>query len=66
MISRYTRPAMGAIWELENKFNIWKEIELLACEAQAELGQCGITKEDAKWIRDHANFTVDRVPRLRP
>ena len=37
MISRYTRPAMGAIWELENKFNIWKEIELLACEAQAEL-----------------------------
>ena len=47
MISRYTRPAMGAIWELENKFNIWKEIELLACEAQAELGQCGITKEDA-------------------
>ena len=26
MISRYTRPAMGAIWELENKFNIWKEI----------------------------------------
>lgn len=38
MISRYTRPAMGAIWELENKFNIWKEIELLACEAQAEPG----------------------------
>ena len=64
MISRYTRPAMGAIWELENKFNIWKEIELLACEAQAELGQCGITKEDAKWIRDHANFTVDRVSEI--
>lgn len=55
---------MGAIWELENKFNIWKEIELLACEAQAELGQCGITKEDAKWIRDHANFTVDRVSEI--
>ena len=48
MISRYTRPAMGAIWELENKFNIWKEIELLACEAQAELGQCGITKVDSR------------------
>ena len=64
MISRYTRPAMGAIWELENKFNIWKEIELLACEAQAELGQCGITKEDAAWIRQHANFTVERISEI--
>ena len=35
---------MGAIWELENKFNIWKEIEVLACEAQAELGKSGITR----------------------
>ena len=41
MINRYTRPAMGRIWELENKFEIWKEIEVLACEAQAELGQAG-------------------------
>ena len=61
MISRYTRPAMGKIWELENKYAIWKEIEILACEAQAELGQCGITKEDAAYIREHADFTVDRV-----
>ena len=43
MIGRYTRPEMGRIWELENKFAIWKEIEVLACEAQAELGQAGIT-----------------------
>ena len=35
VINRYTRPAMGAIWELQNKFSIWKEIEVLACEAQA-------------------------------
>ena len=47
MINRYTRPAMGAIWELENKFAIWKEIEVLACEAQAELGKSGITREEA-------------------
>lgn len=39
MIGRYTRPEMGAIWELQNKFEIWKEIEVLACEAQAELGK---------------------------
>ena len=61
MIGRYTRPAMGNIWTNENKFSIWKEIEILACEAHAELGDCGITKEDAAWIRSHANFTVEEI-----
>ena len=61
MIGRYTRPKMGAIWELENKFNIWKEIEILVCEAHAELGDCGITKEDAAWIRKYADFTVAEI-----
>ena len=64
MIDRYTRPEMGAIWELQNKFEIWKEIEVLACEAQAELGTCGITTEEAAWIRAHANFTVERIDEI--
>ena len=38
MISRYTRPEMGAIWTEENKFKAWLEVEILACEAWAELG----------------------------
>ena len=58
MIGRYTRPEMGRIWELENKFAIWKEIEVLACEAQAELG------EEAQWIRDHADFTVEEIDEI--
>ena len=61
MIERYTLPEMGHIWSLENKFDIWKEIEILACEAQAELGQCGITADEAAWIRAHAGFTVDEI-----
>ncbi len=56
MIDRYTRPEMGHIFSLENKYAIWQEIEVLACEAQAELGACGITKEEAAWIREHADF----------
>ena len=56
MIDRYTRPEMGHIFSLENKYAIWQEIEVLACEAQAELGACGITKEEAAWIREHAGF----------
>ena len=61
MIERYTRPQMGHIWSLENKFEVWKEIEVLACEAQAELGRIGITKEEAAWIRAHADFTVPEI-----
>lgn len=64
MIDRYTRPAMGAIWEPQNKFEIWKEIEVLACEAQAELGHAGITKEEAAWIRAHADFTIERIDEI--
>ena len=64
MIGRYTRPEMGALWEPQNKFSIWKEIEVLACEAQAELGKSGITKEEAAWIREHADFTIERIDEI--
>ena len=64
MIDRYTRAEMGHIFSLENKYAIWQEIEVLACEAQAELGQCGITKEDAAWIRAHAAFDRAEVDEI--
>jgi Adenylosuccinate lyase (EC 4.3.2.2) len=38
MISRYTLPEIGRIWEDQNKFSIWLEIEILAAEALAKLG----------------------------
>ena len=38
MIPRYSRPAMTAIWEPENRFRIWLDIELYALEKQAALG----------------------------
>ncbi len=56
MIDRYTRPEMGHIFSLENKYAIWQEIEVLACEAHAEMGVIGITREEAAWIREHAAF----------
>ncbi len=64
MIPRYSRPEMAHIWELENKFAIWKDIEVLACEAQAELGQAGITADDAAHIRATAAFEVERIDEL--
>ena len=59
MIERYTRPDMGAIWSEQNKYAIWLEIEILACEAQAELGV--IPKEAVKEIRQKASFDVKRI-----
>ena len=64
MIDRYTRPEMGAIWELENKYAIWQKVEVAACEAQAELGKIGITKEEAAWISEHAAFNKEEVDQI--
>ena len=49
MVPRYTRPAMAAIWEPANRFRIWFEIEALAAEAMAELGE--IPAASARAIR---------------
>jgi adenylosuccinate lyase len=38
MIPRYTREIAARIWSPENKYRIWFDIELLACEGMAELG----------------------------
>jgi len=59
MIGRYTRPEMGAIWTEENKFKAWLEVELLSCEAWAELGV--IPKEDTVLLREKASFNIERI-----
>ncbi|KIH75546.1 Adenylosuccinate lyase [Geoalkalibacter ferrihydriticus] len=62
MIPRYTRPEMARIWEPENRFRIWLEIETLACEAQAELGV--IPRDAVKVIREKGDFDIDRIDEI--
>lgn len=38
MIPRYTRKEMADIWEASNRLRIWRDIEVFACEALAEIG----------------------------
>ena len=38
MIERYTKPEMGHIWTEYNEWDMMKQVEILASEAQAELG----------------------------
>jgi adenylosuccinate lyase len=39
LIERYSPPAMRAIWSDQRRFELWLRIEVLACEAWAELGR---------------------------
>lgn len=59
MISRYTLPEMGKIWEEEFKFATWLKIEILACEARKEMGE--VPEEDLKTIKSKAAFDVKRI-----
>lgn len=59
MLERYSRPEMAAIWTEENKFKAWLEVEILSCEAWAELGV--IPKEDVRKIRANASFDIARI-----
>ncbi|MBX9694959.1 MAG: adenylosuccinate lyase [Cyanobacteria bacterium] len=59
MIKRYTRPVMGALWQDESKYASWLEVEIAACEAQAQLGM--MPSEAVEEIRARAKFNVDRI-----
>ena len=59
MIARYTRPEMGRIWNDENKFRTWLNVEVAASETLAEAGI--VPAEAAKAIREKGNFDVERI-----
>jgi adenylosuccinate lyase len=64
MIPRYSRAEMTKIWEPENRFRIWFEIEAHACDALAEIGV--IPKESARiiWEKGDIPYTPARSARI--
>ena len=62
MIARYTRPEMGKLWDLENKYQKWLDVEIAACEAWAELGE--IPRDALKSIRKKAIFDVNKIDEI--
>lgn len=62
MIPRYARKQMTDIWEAENRFQIWFEIEAHACDANAKLGR--IPEEAAKAVWDRGQFEIDRIDEI--
>src|SRR5947208_2920057 len=59
MIPRYTRPQMGRIWEDQNKYQRWLDVELAVVETLADGGI--IPKDAAAEIKARAAFSVERI-----
>lgn len=62
MIERYTLPEMAAIWTPENKFQIWLDIEIAACEALAKRGE--IPKSAVAAMKKKGGFDVARIDEI--
>ena len=62
MIPRYSRPEMAKIWEPENRFRIWFEIEAHACDAMADLGLIPAAAAKAVW--EKGKFDVARIDEI--
>ena len=62
MISRYTRPRMGAVWEPRARYQAWLDVELAAVEAMTE---AGLVPADAlAEIKAKADFSVERIEEI--
>ena len=62
MIARYTRPEMGRLWDLDNKYQKWLEVEIAVCEAWAEIG--GIPAGAVEIIKAKAGFDIGRIDEI--
>lgn len=62
MIKRYTRPEMGAIWEDQNRYQKWLDVEMAVCDAWFELGE--IPEDALKRINNNASFNTKRIDEI--
>src|SRR6202030_4502876 len=62
MITRYTRPEMGAIWTDQGRLERWLEVELAATDTLAERGV--VPRAAAARIRERARVDAARVPEI--
>ncbi|HMV37153.1 MAG TPA: adenylosuccinate lyase [Turneriella sp.] len=59
MIDRYSTPEIRKLWSLQRKFEVWRDIEIAACEYWHTKGN--ITDAELNDIRTKSTFTVERV-----
>lgn len=59
MIERYETPEIKTIWNDQNRFQKWLDVELAVCRAWNEAGR--IPDEDYRNIVEKASFRVERI-----
>ncbi|MFS4459869.1 adenylosuccinate lyase [Bdellovibrio sp. HCB2-146] len=62
MIERYTRPEMGLLWDLDQRFAKMMQVEITVAEVQATMGI--IPKAAAQAIRKKSRFSVKRISEI--
>ena len=62
MIERYSRKEIKSIWEEENKYKIWLDIEIAAAQAMEKLKI--IPKGVSKKVRRKAKINVARIHKI--
>jgi len=62
MINRYSRKEIKKIWEEENKYKIWLDIEIAAAQAMEKLKT--IPKGVASKVRRKAKINVSRIHKI--
>jgi adenylosuccinate lyase len=62
MIARYTRPEMGKLWDIENKYQKWLDVEIAVCQAWTESGE--IPKDIMRTIREKARFDIKKIDEI--
>ena len=62
MIERYSRKEIKEIWEEQNKYQIWLDIEIAAAQAMEKLKL--IPKGISAKVRKKANIDVDRIHKI--
>lgn len=61
MIERYTRPEMGTIWTLQNRYQAWLQVELAVCEAWGELGVIDTRSLESIRTLEHVTLDAERI-----
>ena len=62
MIPRYSREIMTKIWNPENRYKKWLDVEIFACEAMAKLGK--IPQSALKNIKENVSINVERIDEI--
>jgi len=62
LIDRYTTKDVGQIWTDQNKYEVWKQVEIVVCEVLFDKGM--IPEKSLDNIRSKADFNIKKIEEI--